>query len=168
MGKIAIGVVGPGATATEQDIEHAFQLGRGIAAAGWVTLTGGMASGVMDAALRGAASVGGLTVGMVPNAHRHGTSSAIEVAILTDLGSGRNNVMALSSHAMVACGMSLGTASEVALALKAKRPVILLGVSAPTVQFFQQWDDGGLIVAANPAETIAAIGKILASRDATG
>lgn len=168
MGKIAIGVVGPGATATEQDTENAFQLGRGIAAAGWVVVTGGMAVGVMDAALRGANSVGGLTLGVLPNAHRHGASKAMDLAILTDLGSARNNVIALSSDVVVACGMSLGTASEVALALKAQRPVILLGVSPLTAAFFQQWNDGLLTVTAGPAETISAIGKLLAARDTTG
>ncbi|MGQ9865228.1 MAG: TIGR00725 family protein [Pseudanabaenaceae cyanobacterium] len=165
MGKITIGVVGPGATATEQDRENAFQLGRGIATAGWVVLTGGMAVGVMEAALQGASSVGGLTVGILPHAHRHGASPAIDLEILTDLGSARNNVLALSSHVVVACGMSLGTASEVALALKAERPVILLGGSPLTAQFFQQWGDGLLTVTAGPAETITAIGKVLASRD---
>ncbi|HAN46514.1 MAG TPA: cytochrome [Cyanobacteria bacterium UBA8156] len=168
MGKIVIGVVGPGAAATEQDRENAFQLGRGIGAAGWVVLTGGMAVGVMDAALQGANSVGGLTVGMLPHAHRHGAAKAIDLAILTDLGSARNNVLVLSSQVVVACGMSLGTASEVALALKAQRPVVLLGVSPLTAQFFQQWDDGLLTIATGPAETITAIGKLFAGRDANG
>ncbi len=172
MGKIAIGVVGPGATATEQDQENAFQLGRGIAAAGWVVLTGGMAAGVMAAALQGARSVGGLTVGILPHGHRHGAAPEIDLAILTDLGSARNNVLVLSSQVVVACGMSLGTASEVALALKAQRPVILLGGTPLTAQFFQQLvlpeAEGRLTVTASPAETITTIGKLLASLGANG
>ena len=61
-----VGVMGPGATATPEECRPAERLGALIANEGWTTLTGGMAAGVMDAALRGASAAGGLTVGVLP------------------------------------------------------------------------------------------------------
>lgn len=40
MSKIIIGVMGPGENATPDDNEMAYDLGRAIAKAGWITLTG--------------------------------------------------------------------------------------------------------------------------------
>ncbi len=47
-------------------------------------------------------------------------SQAIDIPILTDVGEACNNINVLSSRVVFACGMEAGTASEVALALKAK------------------------------------------------
>jgi len=128
MSEILIGVMGPGESATALDLQLAYQLGELIAQAGWVLLTGGRNVGVMDAASRGAKAANGLTVGILPDADSSQISSAIDIAIATDLGSARNNLNVLSSAVIIACGMGTGTASEVALALKAKKKVILLKV----------------------------------------
>lgn len=52
--KTVVGVMGPGEGATLADLERAQTLGRLIAGEGWVLLTGGRRSGVMDAASKGA------------------------------------------------------------------------------------------------------------------
>ena len=49
-------------------------------------------------------------------------SEAVDLPIVTDLGNARNNINVLSSNVVIACGMGLGTASEVALALKNHQP----------------------------------------------
>lgn len=62
-----VGVMGPDENATVIDCDRAYALGAGIAAAGWVLLTGGRAVGVMEAARRGAKAGGGLTVKILPD-----------------------------------------------------------------------------------------------------
>jgi uncharacterized protein (TIGR00725 family) len=134
--RTVIGVIGPGDGATEQDIEAARRIGELIAKAGWVTLTGGWNAGVMDAASRGAREAGGLTLGLLPGRDRDGASPAVQLAIPTGLGEARNNVVVLASDALVCCGMSPGTASEAALALRAGKPLVLVVPSATTLTFF--------------------------------
>ncbi|HIK16668.1 MAG TPA: cytochrome [Leptolyngbyaceae cyanobacterium M33_DOE_097] len=131
-----IGVMGPGETATPEDLQAAFELGQQIAIARWILLTGGRNTGVMDAASRGAKSANGFTVGVLPGSSKAGISAAVDLPILTGMGSARNAINVLSSDVVVACGMGAGTASEVALAIKAQKPVVLLNVNATGQQFF--------------------------------
>jgi len=126
MRKVVIGVMGPGDGATEADKSCAYELGSAIAQQGWILLTGGRNQGVMAAANQGAKSADGLTVGVLPTADDSLISPDVDIAIRTDMGNGRNNINVLSSDAVVACGMGTGTASEIALALKNGKPVILL------------------------------------------
>lgn len=137
MRKKIIGVMGPGNDATKEDQSCAYELGKAIAQQGWVLLTGGRNQGVMEAANQGAKAVDGLTLGVLPTADATGISDAVDLAIFTDMGNGRNNINVLSSEVVVACGMGMGTASEVALALKNGKPVILLNSSDTAQQFFR-------------------------------
>ncbi len=129
--------MGPGNGATTEDKTCAYELGRAIAQQGWVLLTGGRNQGVMAAANQGAKAVNGLTLGILPTADEANISEAVDLAIFTDMGNGRNNINVLSSQIVVTCGMGMGTASEVALALKNGKPVILLNSSGVGIQFFQ-------------------------------
>ena len=130
MRKKVVGVMGPGSGATAQDEARAEQLGQGIAQRGWVLLTGGRKSGVMEAASRGAREAGGLVVGVLPGPDDAGVSPHVDLVIRTDLGHGRNNVNVLSSDIVIACGLGLGTTSEVALAAKNGKRVLLLAEDA--------------------------------------
>ncbi|NEQ22960.1 MAG: TIGR00725 family protein [Microcoleus sp. SIO2G3] len=138
MSRTIVGVMGPGEAATAIEQELAFALGSAIAAQGWVLLTGGRNAGVMDAACRGAQQAGGLTIGILPDRTTANTSAAVEIAICTGLGNARNVINILSSDVVIACGMGAGTASEIALALKENKPVLLLAASAASVAFFRQ------------------------------
>src|SRR6185295_17664247 len=81
--KPVIGVMGP-AKAGMQELADAKSLGELIARQGWVVLTGGRASGVMDAASEGAKSVpGSLTIGVLPDSKAQ-VSRYVDVAIVTD------------------------------------------------------------------------------------
>jgi uncharacterized protein (TIGR00725 family) len=127
--KKIVAVVGPGEGASAADIALAHQLGNLIAARGWILLSVGRAIGVMDGVNRGAKAGGGLTVGIIPTTS-DAVSEAVDIAIVTDMGSARNNIIVLTSDVVVSCGVGgAGTASEVALALKAKKHVVLLGES---------------------------------------
>src|SRR5947209_20460947 len=126
MSRILVGVMGPGASASADEVRAAYALGQLIARAGWVLVTGGRATGVMDAACKGAQAEGGLTVGILPTDDARDMSAAVEIPIITGTGQARNNINVLSSVVVFACGMGAGTAAEIALAIKAGKQVILL------------------------------------------
>lgn len=123
--KIIIGVMG-GGTVSGQDFAAAFDLGRLIAKQGWVLLNGGRNCGIMEASAKGAYEQGGITLGILPDDNSSQVSKYIQIPVLTGMGSARNSINVLSSHVVVACAGGTGTISEIALALKASRPVILL------------------------------------------
>src|SRR5215212_10272968 len=157
--RFVVGVMGP-AKAKKKDLENARLLGEFIARRGWVVLPGGRDVGVMDAACEGAKRVGGsLTIGILPTA-KDKISRHVDVPIITEMGSGRNNINVLSSDVVVACGLSgSGTVSEVALAVKAGKPVILVDASAAEVAFFRRLGKRLVAAAASPEEAIALIMK---------
>jgi uncharacterized protein (TIGR00725 family) len=161
MRRIVVGVMGPGEGATEKDLGNAFQLGRLLAKEGWIVLTGGRRSGVMDAASRGAKKENGLTVGVLPSADESAISEAVDIAILTDMGNARNNINVLSSHVVVACGMGIGTASEIALALKAGKQVVILSDHPEGAAFFRVMGGERVTIAGSPAEAVAAVREAL-------
>jgi hypothetical protein len=161
MRKVVIGVMGSGANATSIDCNHAYHLGQLIAQQGWILLTGGRNVGVMDAASQGARQAGGLTIGILPDESDRHLSEAIDIPIFTGMGSARNNINVLSSTIVIACGMGAGTASEIALALKAEKFVILIGQSEISRAFFQQLAAQRVFFAETPQEAIALCQQIL-------
>jgi uncharacterized protein (TIGR00725 family) len=138
MKKIIVGVMGSGAEATPNDLKNAYELGKLIAHEGWVLLTGGRNVGVMDAASQGAKAANGLTIGILPTDDTNAISEAVDIAIMTDMGNARNNINVLSSNVVIACGIGAGTVSEIALALKANKKVILLNDSKEAQAFFHE------------------------------
>jgi uncharacterized protein (TIGR00725 family) len=144
---------------------HAAQrMGRLIAEAGWILLTGGRPAGVMDAAGAGAREVpGSLTLGILPGGPEDAVSPHVDLAVFTGMGDARNVINVLSSDVVVACGVEgPGTAAEVALALKARRPIILLGAPAGVVEFYRPLDPEGLLHhAATPEAAITLIRALL-------
>lgn len=155
--RFVIGVMGP-AKARKKDLDNARLLGELIARRGWVVLTGGRAVGVMDAACEGAKRVGGsLTIGILPTS-KDKISRHVDVPIITEMGSARNNINVLTSDVIVACGLSgSGTVSEVALAVKAGKPVILVEASQAEQAFFRKLGKRLVAAAASPEEAIALI-----------
>ena len=162
--KPIIGVMGPAENARTVDLDRAYHLGQRIGQQGWILLTGGRGAGVMEAASRGAKETGGLTIGILPGAKPDSVSSYVDISICTDVGDGRNNINGLTSAVLIACGMGLGTASEVALALKNQKPVILLGVDATSQMFFRQLCTVGLYITRDVEETIDLIKRLLKNR----
>jgi uncharacterized protein (TIGR00725 family) len=120
--RVHIAVVGPG-EATAEQVTVAEEVGRGLAGAGAVLITGG-GEGVMAAACRGAQRAGGLTIGILPGQDRGEANEWVEVAIPTGLRELRNGLIVRAADAVIAVGGAYGTLSEVALALKTGVPVI--------------------------------------------
>ena len=161
MRKIIIGVMGTGEKATSNDLENAYKLGKMIAQQGWVLLTGGRKSGVMDAASQGAKSVNGLTIGILPGKDDKGISEAVDIAIFTDMGNARNNINVLSSDVIVACGMGAGTASEIALALKSNKKVVLLSEDEESKTFFKKLSPDNIHIVENVESAISKVQEIV-------
>jgi uncharacterized protein (TIGR00725 family) len=161
MRRLVIGVMGAGEGARPEDLAQARKLGELIAREGWVLLTGGRDTGVMQAANEGAKQVAGsLTIGILPS--RSSTISPyVDVAIITDLGQARNNVNVLSSDVVVACGPGgAGTAAEIALALKAGKRVILLAAPPAAKTFFQELGGEAVIAVETPEDAVAVIKRL--------
>lgn len=100
-------------------------VGRELAAAGAVLVCGGR-DGVMEAAARGAARAGGLTVGVLPDGAGESANPYISLPLATGFGEGRNILVVRFSECVIAIGGEWGTLSEVALARRLGLPVVLL------------------------------------------
>ncbi|MBD2213503.1 TIGR00725 family protein [Nostoc linckia FACHB-104] len=161
MRKIIVGVMGPGEKAIARDLQNAYELGSLIAQEGWILLTGGRNAGVMDAANKGAKSANGLTLGILPRNEQDSISDGVDIAIFTDMGNARNNINVLSSDVIIACGMGAGTASEIALAVKANKPVILLTYDAESKTFFKKLSPDNVYLVDSAIDAIATAKAIL-------
>lgn len=141
-----VAVVGPSGDAGPAVLALAEEVGRLLAAAGALVVTGG-GSGVMEAASRGAAGAGGQVVGILPGTDRGEANPYVTVALATGLGEVRNALVVRAVDVVVSVGGSWGTLSEVALACRTGVPVVALaGWDLP--------DGDGPVVAADPAEAV--------------
>ena len=137
-----VAVVGAG-RADDAEARAAEAVGRALAEAGAVVVCGGL-GGVMEAACRGAKAGGGTTVGILPGASRADANPHVDVALATGLGEARNALVVRAVDVLVAVGGEYGTLSEIALALKAGKPVVGVGT----------WEIEGVRAAADPAEAV--------------
>ena len=117
-----IGVVGEGVCSTRV-ARDAERVGAALARAGAIVFCGGL-RGVMEAASRGAAQVGGVVVGLLPGFRRRDANRWVTIPIVTGMDQARNVVLVRSCDAIVAVGGMYGTLSEIALALKTEKPVV--------------------------------------------
>ncbi len=161
MRKIIIGIMGPGANASDVDVHYAYELGNLVARQGWILLTGGRNVGVMAAASRGAKSVGGLTIGILPDQKTESVSEFVDIAIFTDLGNGRNNINVLSSDVVIACGMGAGTASEIALAVKNQKKVLLLTEDQSAKAFFTSLSPENVFLTNSPSHAVKLVAEMV-------
>jgi uncharacterized protein (TIGR00725 family) len=102
------------------------QVGGLLAAQSAVVVCGGL-GGVMAAACEGASQRGGLTVGILPGRDRAAGNADLSVALPTGLGELRNGLVVGTADAVIAIGGSWGTLSEIALAMRAGTPTIVVG-----------------------------------------
>ena len=117
-----IGVIGAG-TCPASTYDIAKDLGFEIGKRGWTLVCGGL-QGVMEGAARGCSEAGGMVLGILPGLDKRSANPYITVPIPTGLGDGRNLLVVRSSDILVAVEGGYGTLSEIALALKAGKPVI--------------------------------------------
>lgn len=118
-------VIGAG-EADAATAEAAEAVGAGLARAGFAVVTGGL-GGVMEAAHRGARAAGGHTVAILPGHDRAAANPHAEVVVTTGMGEARNLAVVSSGQVVVAVGGEWGTLSEIGLARRIGRPVVVLG-----------------------------------------
>lgn len=130
-----------------------------MALGGAVLVCGGL-GGVMEAACRGAKRGGGLTVGLLPDASRERANPFVDVAVATGMGEARNAMVVGGADAVIAVGGEYGTLSEIALALRAGKPVVGLG----TWELRRSGrDDEGIVPADSPEEAAEMALKLAAA-----
>ena len=145
-----ISVIGSGA----ENEERAEAVGRLIAERGATLVCGGLDE-VMAAAARGAKSVGGVTIGILPGESPGDANPWIDHVVVTGTGHGRNLAVAASGDAVIAVGGGFGTLSEIAYAGILGRPVVVLDPG---------WDlEGDGISRASTAEEAVELALRLAS-----
>ncbi|MGI5876669.1 MAG: TIGR00725 family protein [Dethiobacteria bacterium] len=150
--KFIVGVMGGGDDVSPKTMDTAYQLGKLIAEENWVLLCGGRPKGVMEASAKGAREAGGLTVGILPNKDKTCASENIDICITTGMGDARNYINILSSDIVVALPGRAGTISEIALALRNEKKVILLNFDLRDV--FDYYRKKGLLLTANTPEKV--------------
>lgn len=151
---IQVSVCGP-RDATDDELANARQIGRRLAERGAAVVCGGY-SGVMAAVSEGAASAGGLVVGILSGRDRAGADENLTLAIPTGLSDARNAVIALAGDAIIVVGGSWGTLSELAFAMREGKTVVQLGGWRLTDQDGYPID--GIIYVRTPEEAITATG----------
>jgi uncharacterized protein (TIGR00725 family) len=149
-----------GANVTIEVEAAAHRLGRLIAERGWILLNGGRNVGVMAASARGAREAGGTVIGILPGRDTHDASDDLDFAVVTGMGDARNVINVLSSDVVIACPGGAGTMSEIALALKNGKHVILLG-RGPESGFERYESTGQPEVSESPEDAVERAEKLL-------
>ena len=143
--KTQVAVIGSGSCEQGSELAQlAEEVGRGLAEAGAVLVSGGL-GGVMEAASRGAAQAGGTVIGIVPSDSVEHANPHCTHVVATGIGHARNLAVAASGDAVIAVGGAWGTLAEIAFAQALGRVVVALE-GAPEV--------AGLQTAATPAEAV--------------
>jgi uncharacterized protein (TIGR00725 family) len=145
-----VAVVGSG-TASGELYEKARAVGRLVAERGAIAVCGGL-SGVMEAAARGATEAGGTAVGILPDEDRRRQNKYLTFSVATGMGQARNLAVVCSGDVVIAVGGEYGTLSEIGLARKVGRPVVVL----------DGWDlQEHVTVAGSPEEAVeVAFGRV--------
>jgi len=148
MRSLMIAVIG--ANQCEKKIERlAFQVGLEIAKRGHYLICGGM-NGVMKEACRGAKTMGGTTIGILPGKAKEDANPFVDIPILTALSHARNAIIVRTADAAIAVGGRYGTLSEIGLALCIDKPVFGL----------MTWKIPGVQKAASPTAAVKSIEKL--------
>jgi uncharacterized protein (TIGR00725 family) len=156
---IFIGVIG-GSEVPPAVAAIAEEVGKEIAIRKAVLICGGM-GGVMEAACKGAASEGGLTIGILPGDSREQANEYVRVPIVTGIGYARNVAVVKSSQAVIAIDGSYGTLTEISYALQAGIPVIGLGTWTFSSKNQPECE---IIPAENPKEAVELAIKLIKSK----
>jgi uncharacterized protein (TIGR00725 family) len=146
---VFIAVAGGGEVTPKIDAA-AEEVGRQIARQGAVLVCGGL-GGVMEAACRGAAEEGGLTVGILPGDNRLSANPYVKIPIATGIGYARNAAVAKSAQAVIAIDGSYGTLTEIAYALQSGIPVIGLDTWSVAID---GREDPNIIRAISPKDAV--------------
>lgn len=99
------------------------EAGELLAKEGFYIVNGGL-GGVMRSSAKGCRKGGGTSIGLLPGLDPGEANEFIDIPVPTGLGEMRNLLIVRAAKAVIAIGGGYGTLSEIALALKLKKPVI--------------------------------------------
>lgn len=150
-----VAVIGPG-SCSRAEYKDAYEVGRLLVLARAAVVCGGL-GGVMEAAARGAREAGGHTIGILPGHDRSSANAYVEWVVTTGLGEARNVVVVSSGDAVIAVGGSYGTLSEIGLAAKIGRPVVLLH----SWKLNREEEAESLHRVSSPAEAVESVHRLL-------
>lgn len=151
-----VGVIGAG-QASATGLVWARELGRLLALGGATIVCGGL-GGIMEAVCQGAFEAGGETLGLLPGGDASAANPYVTLPIPTNLGHGRNVLIAQTAEVLVAVEGEYGTLSEMAIALKLGKPVFSLG----------SWPElPGPQPVATPQEAATKVLALLATKEAS-
>lgn len=88
-----------------------------------------------------------MTIGILPGDDRSAANPWVDIAIPTGMGEARNALVVRAAVALIAIGGEYGTLSEIALALRAGKPVV--GIHS--------WDLPEIVAVDGPASAVTAI-----------
>lgn len=124
-----MGVIGE-REASPENCLAAYELGKALSREGAILITGGL-EGVMEAASKGAKEEGGLVLGILPGFSPEEANAWVDIPVVTGMGEARNLIIVRTARVIVAIGGEYGTLSEMAFALKMRKPVISLNSWIP-------------------------------------
>ena len=133
MRRVLISVIGGNKCSNEVE-QLAINTGKIVAKVGAILVCGGL-EGVAKAACKGAKSENGLTMGIIPGYDKNEANQYCDIVIPTGLNDARNVLVAQCGDIVVALPGEYGTLSEIAFALRFKKPVIGL----------ESWDIPGVM-----------------------
>jgi uncharacterized protein (TIGR00725 family) len=146
--------------ASDTELAYAIRVGMLLAQADAILISGGM-EGVMRASCQAAVENGGVTVGLLPGRDRRDGNEFLTVALPTGMGELRNGLVVGAADAVIAIGGGWGTLSEIALAMRGKRPLVAL----------HSWDvtppgeiDQHIVRVESPEEAVEVALTLIASR----
>lgn len=138
-----VAVIGAGRCDAEVR-RSAREVGRLLAEEGCLVATGGL-GGVMEGASEGAAEAGGAVLGILPGDSTGDANAHVQIPVATGMGEARNAILVNTADGLIAIGGEYGTLSEIALALKAGKPLVAFG----------SWEvDERIVRASSPAEAV--------------
>ncbi len=145
-------------SASKENYRMAERVGELIAKNGAILICGAL-QGVMEAACKGAKSMGGLTVGILPGSKREEANPWVDIPVVTGVGYARNKFVVKSGHVVIAVGGSYGTLSEIAFALGYNIPVV--GLNTWTFSQYGKRLDHAVKVAKTPEQAVEMALKII-------
>ncbi len=122
--RLIIGVIGA-ADASTSGLKKAYQVGQLIARGGAVLACGGL-GGIMEAASRGCYEAGGEVIGILPGDNALSANRYVTHPVVTAMGHARNVILVQTAAALIAIEGGHGTLSEIAIARKLGKPLVLL------------------------------------------
>ena len=141
--------------ATQIDLQNAYEIGKFSALKWYITLTWWRNEWVMNEWLKWAKEKWGITLWILPNDDTTTFSQYLDIAVPTNMRSGRNYLNVLTSDIVVACWVDHGTSSEISLAIKPWKNIVLIGLYEEANIFFKKLAPNQVYIAKNSSDAIS-------------